>query len=215
MPSQNSNSRKKRRDHVKAQPTVPPVAFPASMSQAEMQHIIANAIIEAKKADEDAKQKQKEANIRELQEAIGFKKYNDKNRLLRIIKIAINEFKCIFKICVLPRKNIKGDRVTFSIMSVLLTLIFALVALVLYCAALLFLICGIIALIHGQGAPLWGIEWYIFIPFSFAAFLFASIFRISSIEIEKVEDRDYIQSLLNIVLTIIAAVFAYLSLIKE
>lgn len=93
MPSQNSNSRKKRRDHVKAQPTVPPVAFPASMSQAEMQHIIANAIIEAKKADEDAKQKQKEANIRELQEAIGFKKYNDKNRLLRIIKIAINEFK--------------------------------------------------------------------------------------------------------------------------
>lgn len=180
-----------------------------------MQHIIANAIIEAKKADEDAKQKQKESNIRELQEAIGFKKYNDKNRLLRIIKIAINEFKCIFKICVLPRKNIKGDRVTFSIMSVLLTLIFALVALVLYCAALLFLICGIIALIHGQGAPLWGIEWYIFIAFSFAAFLFASIFRISSIEIEKVEDRDYIQSLLNIVLTIIAAVFAYLSLIKE
>lgn len=215
MPSQNSNSRKKRRDHVKAQPTVPPVAFPASMSQAEMQHIIANAIIEAQKTREDAKQKQKEANIRELQEAIGLKEYNDKNRLLRIIKIAINRIKCFFKICFLSRKNIKGDRVTFSIMSVLLTLIFALVALVLYSAALLFLICGIIALIHGQGAPLWGIEWYIFIPFSFAAFLFASIFRISSIEIEKVEDRDYIQSLLNIVLTIIAAVFAYLSLIKE
>lgn len=212
MSKKNSKSKN---SQDKAQPTIPSVIFPAEMSQAEMQHIIANAIIEAKKADEDAKQKQKESNIRELQEAIGFKKYNDKNRLLRIIKIAINEFKCIFKICVLPRKNIKGDRVTFSIMSVLLTLIFALVALVLYCAALLFLICGIIALIHGQGAPLWGIEWYIFIPFSFAAFLFASIFRISSIEIEKVEDRDYIQSLLNIVLTIIAAVFAYLSLIKE
>lgn len=215
MPSQNSSGKKKRRDHVKAQPTVPPVAFPASMSQAEMQHIIANAIIEAQKTKEDAKQKQKEANIRELQEAIGLKEYNDKNRLLRIIKIAINRIKYFFKICFLSRKNIKGDRVTFSIMSVLLTLIFALVALVLYCAAPLFLICGIIALIHGQGAPLWGIEWYIFIPFSFAAFLFASIFRISSIEIEKVEDRDYIQSLLNIVLTIIAAVFAYLSLIKE
>lgn len=212
MSKKNSKSKN---SQDKAQPTIPSVIFPAEMSQAEMQHIIANAIIEAKKADEDAKQKQKESNIRELQEAIGFKKYNDKNRLLRIIKIAINEFKCIFKICVLPRKNIKGDRVTFSIMSVLLTLIFALVALVLYCAALLFLICGIIALIHGQGVPLWGIEWYIFIPFSFAAFLFASIFRISSIEIEKVEDRDYIQSLLNIVLTIIAAVFAYLSLIKE
>lgn len=212
MSKKNSKSKN---SQDKAQPTIPSVIFPAEMSQAEMQHIIANAIIEAKKADEDAKQKQKESNIRELQETIGFKKYNDKNRLLRIIKIAINEFKCIFKICVLPRKNIKGDRVTFSIMSVLLTLIFALVALVLYCAALLFLICGIIALIHGQDALLWGIEWYIFIPFSFAAFLFASIFRISSIEIEKVEDRDYIQSLLNIVLTIIAAVFAYLSLIKE
>ena len=35
------------------------------------------------------------------------------------------------------------------------------------------------------------------------------------LNVEKVEDRDYIQSLLNIVLTIIAVVFAYLSLIKE
>ena len=83
MSKKNSKSKN---SQDKAQPTVPPVAFPARMSQAEMQHIIANAIIEAKKADEDAKQKQKESNIRELQEAIGFKKYNDKNRLLRIIR---------------------------------------------------------------------------------------------------------------------------------
>ena len=215
MPSQKSKGRKKQRDHAKAQPTAPPVTFPASMSQAEMQHIIANAIIEAQKTKEDAKQKQKEANIRELQEEIGLKEYNDKNRLLRIMKIAINRIKCFFKICFLSRKNIKGDRVTFGILSMLLTLIFTLVSLVLYAVAILFFVCGIIALIRGQGAPLWGIEWYTFIPFSFAVFMFASIFRISSIEIEKVEDRDYIQSLLNIVLAIIAAVFAYLSLIKE
>lgn len=212
MSKKNSKSKN---SQDKAQPTIPSVIFPAEMSQEEMQHIIANAIIEAKKADEDAKQKQKEANIRELQEAIGLKEYNDKNRLLRIIKIAINRIKCFFKICFLSRKNIKGDRVTFGILSMLLTLIFALVSLVLYVVAFIFFVCEIIALIRGQGAPLWGIEWYAFIPFSFAAFIFASIFRISSIEIEKVEDRDYIQSLLNIVLAIIAAVFAYLSLIKE
>lgn len=212
MSKKNSKSKN---SQDKAQPTIPSVIFPAEMSQEEMQHIIANAIIEAQKADEDAKQKQKEANIRELQEAIGLKEYNDKNRLLRIIKIAINRIKCFFKICFLSRKNIKGDRVTFGILSMLLTLIFALVSLVLYVVAFIFFVCEIIALIRGQGAPLWGIEWYAFIPFSFAAFIFASIFRISSIEIEKVEDRDYIQSLLNIVLAIIAAVFAYLSLIKE
>lgn len=199
----------------KAQPTIPSVIFPAEMSQEEMQHIIANAIIETQKMKEDAKQKQKEANIRELQETIGLKEYNDKNRLLRIIKIAINRIKCFFKICFLSRKNIKGDRVTFGILSMLLTLIFALVSSVLYVVAFILFVCGIIALTHGQGAPLWGIEWYAFIPYSFAAFMFASIFRISSIEIEKVEDRNYIQSLLNIVFAIIAAVFAYLSLIKE
>ena len=212
MSKKNSKSKN---SQDKAKPTIPSAIFPAEMSQEEMQHIIANAIIEAKEADEDAKQKQKESNIRELQEAIGFKKYNDRNRLLRIIKIAINRIKCFFKICFLSRKNIKGDRVTFGILSMLLTLIFALVSLVLYVVTFIFFVCGIIALIRGQGAPLWGIEWYAFIPFSFAAFIFASIFRISSIEIEKVEDRDYIQSLLNIVLAIIAAVFAYLSLIKE
>ena len=212
MSKKNSKSKN---SQDKAQPTIPSVIFPAEMSQEEMQHIIANAIIEAQKTKEDAKQKQKEANIRELQEAIGLKEYNDKNRLLRIIKITINRIKCFFKICFLSRKNIKGDRATFGILSMLLTLIFALVSLVLYVVTFIFFVCGIIALIRGQGAPLWGIEWYAFIPFSFAAFVFASIFRISSIEIEKVEDRDYIQSLLNIVLTIIAAVFAYLSLIKE
>ena len=212
MSKKNSKSKN---SQDKAKPTIPSAIFPAEMSQEEMQHIIANAIIEAQKTKEDAKQKQKEANIRELQEAIGLKEYNDKNRLLRIIKIAINRIKCFFKICFLSRKNIKGDRATFGILSMLLTLIFALVSLVLYVVTFIFFVCGIIALIRGQGAPLWGIEWYAFIPFSFAAFVFAIIFRISSIEIEKVEDRDYIQSLLNIVLTIIAAVFAYLSLIKE
>ena len=212
MSKKNSKSKN---SQDKAQPTIPSVIFPAEMSQEEMQHIIANAIIEAQKTKEDAKQKQKEANIRELQEAIGLKEYNNKNRLLRIIKIAINRIKCFFKICFLSRKNIKGDRVTFGILSMLLTLIFALVSLVLYVVTFIFCVCGILALIRGQGAPLWGIEWYAFIPFSFAVFILASIFRISSIEIEKVEDRDYIQSLLNIVLAIIAAVFAYLSLIKE
>lgn len=212
MSKKNSKSKN---SQDKAQPTIPSVIFPAEMSQEEMQHIIANAIIETQKMKEDAKQKQKEANIRELQEAIGLKEYNDKNRLLRIIKIAINRIKCFFKICFLSRKNIKGDRVTFGILSMLLTLIFALVSSVLYVVAFILFVCGIIALTHGQGAPLWGIEWYAFIPYSFAAFMFASIFRISSIEIEKVEDRNYIQSLLNIVFAIIAAVFAYLSLIKE
>lgn len=212
MSKKNSKSKN---SQDKAQPTIPSVIFPAEMSQEEMQHIIANAIIETQKMKEDAKQKQKEANIRELQEAIGLKEYNDKNRLLRIIKIAINRIKCFFKICFLSRKNIKGDRVTFGILSMLLTLIFALVSSVLYVVAFILFVCGIIALTRGQGAPLWGIEWYAFIPYSFAAFMFASIFRISSIEIEKVEDRNYIQSLLNIVFAIIAAVFAYLSLIKE
>lgn len=212
MSKKNSKSKN---SQDKAQPTIPSVIFPAEMSQEEMQHIIANAIIETQKMKEDAKQKQKEANIRELQETIGLKEYNDKNRLLRIIKIAINRIKCFFKICFLSRKNIKGDRVTFGILSMLLTLIFALVSSVLYVVAFIFFVCGIIALTRGQGAPLWGIEWYAFIPYSFAAFMFASIFRISSIEIEKVEDRNYIQSLLNIVFAIIAAVFAYLSLIKE
>lgn len=212
MSKKNSKSKN---SQDKAQPTIPSVIFPAEMSQEEMQHIIANAIIETPKMKEDAKQKQKEANIRELQETIGLKEYNDKNRLLRIIKIAINRIKCFFKICFLSRKNIKGDRVTFGILSMLLTLIFALVSSVLYVVAFIFFVCGIIALTRGQGAPLWGIEWYAFIPYSFAAFMFASIFRISSIEIEKVEDRNYIQSLLNIVFAIIAAVFAYLSLIKE
>lgn len=212
MPKKNSKSKN---SQDKAQPTIPSVIFPAEMSQEEMQHIIANAIIEAQKMKEDAKQKQKEANIRELQEAIGLKEYNDKNRLLRIIKMAINRIKCFFKICFLSRKNIKGDRVTFGILSMLLTLIFALVSSVLYVVAFILFVCGIIVLTRGQGAPLRGIEWYAFIPYSFAAFMFASIFRISSIEIEKVEDRNYIQSLLNIVFAIIAAVFAYLSLIKE
>ena len=208
MASNSPKGKTKQRKPERTQPTVPPITFPAGMSQAEMQHIIANAIIEARKADEDAKRKQKEANIRELQEAVGLKTFHDKNRFLRGIKISI-------KICFLPRKYIRGDRVTFGIMSMLLTLIFALVALALYMVAILFFICGIIALIRRQGAPLWGIEWYAFIPFSFSAFLFASIFRISAIETEKVEDRNYIQSLLNIVLAIIAVVFAYLTLTKE
>ena len=103
MASNSPKGKTKQRKPERTQPTVPPITFPAGMSQAEMQHIIANAIIEARKADEDAKRKQKEANIRELQEAVGLKTFHDKNRFLRGIKIAINKAKCFFKICFLCR----------------------------------------------------------------------------------------------------------------
>lgn len=208
------NSKSKHRQD-KTQPTISPVILPAEMSQEEMQHVIANAILETKNAEDEAKRKQKEANIQELQQAIGFKEFNDRNIFLRSIKTMVNRIKCAFRICFLPRKYIEGDRFTFGILSMLLTLIFAFVAVVLYIVAALFFVCGIIALIRGQSVPLWGIEWYNFLPSSLTAFFFASTFRISSIEIEKVEDRNYIQSLLNIVLAIIAAIIAYLSLIKE
>ena len=55
MASNSPKGKTKQRKPERTQPTVPPITFPAGMSQAEMQHIIANAIIEARKADEDAK----------------------------------------------------------------------------------------------------------------------------------------------------------------
>lgn len=211
MSKKNAKS-KNRQDKV--QPTIPPVIFTAEMSQEEMQHVMANAILEARDAEERAKKEQKETDIQELQKAIGFKEFNDRNIFLRGIKTMVNRIKCTFRICFLPRKYIKGDRVTFGILSMLLTLIFALVAFALYTVAALFFVCGIIAFIRGQRVPLWGIEWYNFLPFSLAAFFSASTFRISSIEIEKLEDRNHIQSLLSTVLAIIATVFTGLSFIK-
>ena len=61
MSKKNSKSKN---SQDKAKPTIPSVIFPAEMSQEEMQHIIANAIIEAQKTKEDAKQKQKEAILK-------------------------------------------------------------------------------------------------------------------------------------------------------
>lgn len=215
MSKKNSKSKN---SQDKAKPTIPSVIFPAEMSQEEMQHIIANAIAEAQKINEEVKRKQKEADIRESQEIIGLKTFHDKSKLMRGIKTARNQIKCFFKICFLPRKYIKGDRVICGIMSMLLTLFFAIIAAALYCISLFLLIFGIysiIAFVKGQTVSIGIIEWYAFIPFSFLAFEFASLFRIASIEIEKVEDRNHIQSLLSTVLAIIAAVFAYLSLIKE
>ena len=71
---------------------------PSNISDDQLQHIIANAIVEAEEMKEQKKREAQEAEIAEWRKAIGLRDYSVPGIKFPKIKSAINKFICFIKI---------------------------------------------------------------------------------------------------------------------
>ena len=66
------------------------VSAPTSTDE-QLQHLIARAIVEADEIKEQERRKQQEADLQEWRTAIGYKEFDDANRVIRGIKSFFNQ----------------------------------------------------------------------------------------------------------------------------
>ncbi len=180
--------------------------LPQSFSPEEWTQIIADAIekVEQKKKAEEEKQREKEMEA--WQETLGIKDYSKKRGLRYRILQFCNTIKAFWKFSFLPRDKVTGDKITFSLIQMTISLIFALFGAALLFLAVCFLVMSIAFLImKGLGGwtqalngALWGI----------LTFVISRAFRMASIELEKIKDRNYMLSLFACVIAIISVVVA-------
>ena len=179
-----------------------------------MQHIIAKAIIEADDIREQRKREQKDAALKEWREAIGYREFSDKCRAWCSIKAFFNHLKCFFRICCISKKDIHGDRASFSIMKMFLQMFFSLAKIFLALTSFACIVYGIaLFFIPSDNVVLWASNvWLIF--FGATLFLLSRMFRMASIEVDKIEDRNYLFGLFASVASIVSIIIAIIAVVK-
>ena len=184
------------------------------MSAEDLQHIIANAIVEADKIKETNRQKIQENELREWHAAIGYKEFTDKNSALRIIKTFCNRFASFVRICFISKDKIRGDRFSFGLIKLFLEMALTgtkclLATLTLCSAALVF-----IHYLAPSAMDTSALNPASVIGIGLMSFLLSRFCRLASIEVEKLEDRNYLFALFAALASIVTVTGAFVSLVK-
>lgn len=189
-------------------------AQPIALSGEELQHLIAQAIVEADEIKEKAQHKQQDAELLEWRAETGYKEFSDKSKFLRGVKTFFNRVGCFIKLCFVPSKAIKGDRASFALMKLFLRIFFDFAKWILGLASLLFVVYGIALFFTPETMPALWISNIGLIILGITVFFLSRMFRMASIEIEKIEDRNYLFGLFASVASIVSIVVAIIAVVK-
>lgn len=187
---------------------------PENISAEEMQHIIARAIVEAEEIKEQQDKKRKEAELKEWQNTIGYKKYNNDCKLFQGIRTLINMLVCLAKISFISKKKIQGNRTSRILIQTALYAFFAVANWILLFMSIVSLVLGAFALFSSQlSSSTWVMGVY-FVLFSVPFFLISRMFRIASFEIEKTTDNNYLFTMFAAVTAIVSIIISIIALVK-
>ena len=197
---QNSEARQSAPAHINA--------VSGQMSADELQHMIANAIMEAEDMKAKREADKKEAELAEWHKVTGY----DKSKT-GIAKVW-NGFSSTVKAMFVAKKYIKGDRASTALIQLLLKSCFQVLRWTSSFFAFILLV--YISLSFAQ-PNIGNLNWFQILSYvvpSIAIFAASRLFRIASIEAEKMEDRNNLYGLFASIASIISIVIAVIAIVK-
>lgn len=182
------------------------ITIPDGMSASEMQSLIVNALLEYDQKKQ-ARDKQIEAeSLNEWRQRIGCKDYSDRKFLPRTVLTIVNSLWAFIKILLMPKKRIIGDFATVSLMSVAVSLVFSIVKWVLWVLSAVFLLIYPCSIIVPSMPIIQFSKAVLYLVIGLFLLLLAQLFRIASIEIEKMRDRKYVVDIFAAVAAVMAII---------
>ncbi len=208
------SKRKKKNNTSRTQKPKEPITLSvdadAGFSAEEWQHIIANAMVEAEEIKDAKIEKQKDQELLEWQQSVGYKEYTSKCKIIRAVRNFLNRLKCFVVLCFIPEKKVKGDRASFLLTKAFLRMILNFAHILLLLMSVSFVFVGISGF-FSSGQWLSNI---LLVVFGITVFAFARFFRMASIEVDKNADRNYIFGLFATVASIVSIVIAIIAIVK-
>lgn len=185
-----------------------------NMSAEEMQHIIACAIVEAEEIKERKSKELEEQERLEWKKSIGYKDFSDTEcKLWRTIRTIFNRVRMLLTVLFIRKRKISGDRASVAFLQELLTVFFG----ILQALSFVFTIAFIFAIFNPsffKVASLGIIEIIEFVLFALTAFLLSCIFRIIKLEVNKLEDRNYLFGLFASITSLVSIIIAVIAIVK-
>ena len=179
-----------------------------NMNAEEIQHIIACAIVEAEEIKAQKEEEQRKIVLAAWHDKIGYKEYKN------IVRQFFNAIKVFVKILFLPKKYIEGNRASETLLKWFITLFFGIMK---WCALLLaiFLIGYLpIQYFMGRISQFSGQLYMYCIPLAFLAFTFSCLFRMAGIEVDNLDDHNYLFGLFASITSLVSIVIAIIAIVK-
>lgn len=177
------------------------ISCPNSIGPDEMKDIIAKAII---KADEIRIQKEEERSKdidKRWHETIGYKDYSNKKGLAKWALRLINDIVILVKIPFIPKAKIETDWISWSLLKTAMVILFQGITLMLFISTII----PVYMAIQQKN--------FFYISFAFLLYALGGISRMTTIEIDRIRDRNYLIGLFTAIVTVISVIIAVITII--
>lgn len=191
------------------------IVLPETLSADEMKNILVEAMFEVEKRKADAEQEKAEKELKDWRDSLGIKEYpKDAKIRFRNVKQFFNTFGAFFRLSFISKKKIKGDRATTGLLKFFLAIIFDLAKFVLTVwSALLMLSIPLQYIV--DSIPVLSIPQNILVfCFAVVSFVLSRLFRIASVEIDNIDDKNYLFGVFASITSIVSIIVAIISIFK-
>lgn len=202
---------RKRKKKTNNQPIIS-VPAPSGISADQWQHIIANAMVEAEEMKEQKKREAQEAELVRWQTVMGYKEFGDDNAAIREIKTFFNAVGCMIRLCSIKRKDIRGDRASFVLLKLFLSLFFFIGRCVSALFGWLFIGAGILMPFARNVMAINIFSCFAFGMIGVMLLFISGLFRMASMEVDDLDDRSYLLGLFACVTSIVSIVIAIITI---
>ena len=190
-------------------------SVPDKVTAEKMQHIIANAIVEADEIKKDLENKQKEIAAEDWSDSIGYKDYSSFKWYKRLPMQLINSVVVLFHVATIPKQKVKGTAESFAFIAVFVYLFFWIIKwffLTASGALLIFIFMQLFTISSGNFSAY---KFTLSIMLLIVSFLFSTIFRIITFEIDNIKDHNFLFGLFASIASIASIIIAVVALLRS
>lgn len=178
------------------------ISFPDGISSDEMKHIIAEALLEAEDIRKQKNDEKDKENTKKLRSAMGCKDYTGKKWYGTWLYSFRDVLTILIKLPVIPKQKIEGDLAAIAILKALTISVFQ------------FVMLGFGLAIFAAIWETWHQKNIVYLFLAFPCYILMGIFRMASIEVDKIEDKNYLLCLLAAVTSIVSIIIAVMAYVN-
>lgn len=205
---------KKNKKNNKVQSNNVDVVCPEPLYMDEMQQIIVNALLAAEEAKAQKVKQQKEEEQKRFQEAMGYKDYSKSKGIKKKIQVSLNRLKMLINLLFAPKRLIQGDSATFGLLRIFIEMFFWMAKVLMMLFTIAVAVYIPLQFITDEIKVLPAVQNILLGIYAFVSFLLSRMFRMASIEVNKIEDKNLLFGIFASIASVVSIVIAVIAIVK-
>lgn len=175
---------------------------------------LAKAILRARRLEEEQKKLDRSEEIKTWQKVLGYKDFSEETGWKKRIHQFCNSIKVMWKIMFISKKEHIAVSPTSGLIQGVTSAFFSFIQIILTVGAGVLLVAPLVLTLY-SGVECGFSDWFMCIGLSVVAFMLSRIFRLMSIEIEQMSDREQVMGIFTAVISVTPILEKAIEIMRE